>query len=296
MENFNLTVGTMPYAYHMYADEDPNPKSSMEIYTNHRGYEMAMFKLAADKMKFRYKMVNPEELAWSGTINCVARVGDCDMSIGAMIISHARFQVVSHTYPFDVEAFSFATGLPRPVQDLYSILSPFTYWVWVVILIVFPLQIVCTFIVALSIEQKSTSWASLGNCVINTIGTLLGENVCNIWKQQGFALRFILGTWIICSLILTASFGGNLRAFLTKPKYEKPIDTLSDLLESGMKWDMILYGEEIEHEMASSADPIIKEVWNGKELAEFDPSGYGRVSHKYLHGTHCDECHKLINE
>ena len=36
------------------------------------------------------------------------------------------------------------------------------------------------------------------------------------------------------------------------------------MLDSGLVWGMVLYGEEEEEMMAASEDPVIKRIWNEK--------------------------------
>ncbi len=40
---------------------------------------------------------------------------------------------------------------------------------------------------------------------------------------------------------------------------------------------MVLYGEPVEQEMATSQDPVVSKVWHEKEVAEYDPFPYKRV-------------------
>ena len=293
MEGYRYKVGAMPYAYHIAVDEDPNPKSPKHQYINHRGYEEAMLHIASKHMNFTYEFVNPVDLVWGGlipingatdqfewdgTIRCLIEIDECDMAIGAMVIYHSRAQVVTHTYPFDTEAFTFATGLPRPLQTLDGILNPFSYVVWMLLLLTLPIQIIATYYIVRLERESDSEWFSLGNCCIYAIGALIGENVCTVWRQRGLAFRILLGTWIICSLVLTASFGGKLRAFLSKPVYEKAISSPEDILQSDVVWDMKIYGEDVEDDMATSDNPVIKAIWDGKQVADLVSTGYERVS------------------
>ncbi len=63
---------------------------------------------------------------------------------------------------------------------------------------------------------------------------------------------------------MTASYGGNLRAFLLRPQYSEPINNMEDIVNSGFPWTMVMYGEEIELFLARSEDPIEKRFWEGK--------------------------------
>ncbi len=40
---------------------------------------------------------------------------------------------------------------------------------------------------------------------------------------------------------------------------------------------MVLYGEPVEQEMATSQDPVVSKVWHEKEVAKYDPFPYKRV-------------------
>lgn len=43
--------------------------------------------------------------------------------------------------------------------------------------------------------------------------------------------RLVVGTWWIVVLVVVTTYSGNLVAFLTFPKFEIPVTTVSELLE-----------------------------------------------------------------
>ena len=79
----------------------------------------------------------------------------------------------------------------------------------------------------------------------------------------------MIGVWIFYCLVVSSSYAGNLKAFLTNPSYTKPIGTLKEVVESGLPWGMVLYGEEEEVMMAESEDPVIRTIWEKKYIAEY---------------------------
>lgn len=105
-------------------------------------------------------------------------------------------------------------------------------------------------------------------------------NFCHDSLDIYSPIRCVLGAWIMYTVVIVASYGGNLKAFLTTPSYSgkdlneqpnlisspheyscltaEPITTLKGILESGLPWNMVLYGEEEEIEMARSSDPVIR--------------------------------------
>ena len=65
-------------------------------------------------------------------------------------------------------------------------------------------------------------------------------------------------------MVIGASYTGNLRAFLITPTLTNPINTLKEVVESGLEWGMVMYGEEEERMMAQSTDPVISAIWKYK--------------------------------
>ena len=52
-------------------------------------------------------------------------------------------------------------------------------------------------------------------------------------------LRIVFAVWILYCVIISASYSGSLKAFLTLPVYQPPIDNLKDVLDSGLPWGMV---------------------------------------------------------
>ena len=48
---------------------------------------------------------------------------------------------------------------------------------------------------------------------------------------------------------MNSAYGGNLKAFLTNPGTGQPIDTLSDVLKSGLPWGMVIFFFQIGSEI-----------------------------------------------
>ena len=78
--------------------------------------------------------------------------------------------------------------------------------------------------------------------------------------------------WLIYCIVISSSYAGNLMAFMTTPSLTSPIDTLKQVLDSGLSWAMVLYGEEEEEMMQKSTDPVIKRIWDEKMVEEYAPS------------------------
>ena len=72
-------------------------------------------------------------------------------------------------------------------------------------------------------------------------------------------------TCLICQTVNS----GELRAHLVIPVRTGAVDTLEGILESGLRWEMVLYGEPMEDYMAETDKPIVKAIWDGKDVVDF---------------------------
>ena len=69
---------------------------------------------------------------------------------------------------------------------------------------------------------------------------------------------------------------GELRAHLVFPVRSAAVDTLEEILASGLRWEMVLYGEPMEDYMAETDDPVISAIWQGKDVVDFSSVVEGR--------------------
>ena len=53
------------------------------------------------------------------------------------------------------------------------------------------------------------------------------------------------------------------------PVRSAAVDTLEEILASGLRWEMVLYGEPMEDYMADTDDPVISAIWQGKDVVDF---------------------------
>ncbi len=61
-----------------------------------------------------------------------------------------------------------------------------------------------------------------------------------------------------------ASYGGALRATYLRPELSARVRTLRDVLESGLPWKIIVYGDDFELEWERSEDEDVRRFWQEK--------------------------------
>ncbi len=92
-----------------------------------------------------------------------------------------------------------------------------------------------------------------------------------------FIPRIMAGTWMWISLVLSAGFGGNLRAFLMRPRYGDTISSVAQVARGGLPWEMIRYGGAGDAAGRNSKDPDIKGIYARRKLLPFEMYSYARV-------------------
>jgi len=91
-------------------------------------------------------------------------------------------------------------------------------------------------------------------------------------------LRIGVMVWLIFSFLITASYSGNLRAFLMTPERDKPIESIQDLFESGLNWNSVDYSLVDLIVQNTPDDQKLQEFWKEKEVAEYEDYIYKRVN------------------
>ncbi len=98
-----------------------------------------------------------------------------------------------------------------------------------------------------------------------------------LFLTRFFPPRTFSGAWFLSAFILTASYGGNLRAFLLKPVLTDPVRTVDQLVSSGLPWNAVEYGDWAEKRITQSEDETLKVYWEGKNAVPFEDFPFDRV-------------------
>ena len=85
-------------------------------------------------------------------------------------------------------------------------------------------------------------WNAMYNSLWFTYGTFIGEAITRDTKsEKAYALRIVIAIWLIYCLILSQSYAGSLKAFLTSPQRSEPIDTLEQVVLNTCSCSSMLY-------------------------------------------------------
>ncbi len=89
----------------------------------------------------------------------------------------------------------------------------------------------------------------------------------------------MLSTWLLCALVLSASYSGSLRAFLVAPLSRSAVDTAEDVLDSGLPWNMVDYGSVRDLVARGEGNPpALQRLLDGMVTVEFSDFPVDRVT------------------
>ena len=181
----------------------------------------------------------------------------------------------------------FAASKPEPYFDGFTLLYPYTLDVWItyffsMILAASVLKLVSSMEGQLLNIPKDFLCIGSGSYWFVLAATLSQEKNISRLHDSKSATRVAIYTWIFVALVAATGYSGTLMAFLTKPSFSKPIASFKDVLASGLKFDMVLYGEELETSLAQSTEQVPSAIWEGKQVVEFEQVIFDRVRHAHI--------------
>ncbi|CAB4063250.1 unnamed protein product [Lepeophtheirus salmonis] len=249
--SYEFKVGTNLYSHHMLATKLTKEEGYTKTnkYKDYWGYEYSIIEEASKQFNFNFKIINPADGQW-GKIN--EKTGKWTGVVG---------DVIYNTIDIAISAFF------KHFLDAWHLMEPFTS----------QMTTCAAFYIIANLEQRITGfelkdWAVLKNAFWYVYGTYIGESITRDTKSKNaFAVRCVVAVWLYYSFILLSAYGGELKAFLTNPRYTSPIETVKGVVDSGLPWGMVLYGEDEERIMAETTDPYLKRLWEEKRVMKYIP-------------------------
>ncbi|XP_045123834.1 probable glutamate receptor [Portunus trituberculatus] len=169
---------------------------------------------------------------WNGMIGMVMRK-EANMGLGPFGMTHARSQVADFTLPIFREVLHILTARPRPQPQPWGFLAPFTWGVWMALLLsmVRYCQALC----------KTTTtpppppppppppfFAFFSHLFIH-YQHFVGQSTP--WKPERLTPRLVLWLWLMTVLVLMRTYSGSLTSLLAVKTVEIKYDSLRDALE-----------------------------------------------------------------
>ncbi|XP_049855489.1 glutamate receptor 1-like [Schistocerca gregaria] len=179
----------------------------------------------------------------NGLLGAVA-MGEADAAYAAVYRWFPEYLFVDYTRPYLRAGIACMAPRPRTRPGWQVPVLPFSPLLWAA---VWASVILAT--LALYSARRTSNWvlgdaqgggrySTVEDCFFRSLGLLVLQTP-DLERRHTRVVgptRHVLSWLLIAYLLVTASYGSGLSSVLTVPRYERPIDTVSDLHESGLEW------------------------------------------------------------
>jgi hypothetical protein len=240
MSNFHgcvINVSTFPYVPFVFPIKEKN--SNITYYSE--GLEISVIQAVARALNFEVKFLPETEhnvSKWYRLFEEVSRK-ESDLGFAAMPHTVRAIGTRDHSVGYLKETIRWFGPRAKPSAHWKSLVIIFTPVMWFFVLIVY---LVSSLIFWLLANVKNTvnehvSYTNALLCYLQTFSIILGEAVYvrpNTWYLRLF---FIL--WVFYCLLINTAYQSSLISVLTNPRFEPAVDTVDDLLSSGMSYGFV---------------------------------------------------------
>ncbi|ESO85423.1 hypothetical protein LOTGIDRAFT_107877 [Lottia gigantea] len=206
---------------------------------------------------------------WSGLIGMLQRE-EVDLVAGPLTTIIAREKVMDFTFPFYHDFLSVLIKKPDPSLTKWrTMIDPFR---WEVLLCI-GISLVGASVILFLLEKWNPFYQRepylnryAGTHIFQDafwymFGAMLTQGGEHLPDSQ--AGRTMISTWWLFSIIMAATYSGNLIAFLTVTKDTAPFETLDQLIDNGDYTWGLLGGSNNQMEFENSKIPVFQKAWKG---------------------------------
>uniref|UniRef100_UPI00398E9103 glutamate receptor ionotropic, delta-1-like n=1 Tax=Pristiophorus japonicus TaxID=55135 RepID=UPI00398E9103 len=235
----------------------------------YKGFSIDVLDALAKNLGFKYEIYQAvdhkygSQLAngsWNGMIGELINK-KADIAVSAVTITPERESVVDFSKRYMDYSVGILLKKPEEKINIFSVFAPFDLAVWACIAAAIPLVGVLIFVlnrVQLVPTHPQTS-PSNSNTLHSAIWLVYGAFV-----QQGgdspmnsVAMRIVMGSWWLFTLIVCSSYTANLAAFLTVSRMDNSIHSFQDLAkQSDLSYGTVRDSAVYEYFQAKGTNPL----------------------------------------
>ncbi|KAK6186373.1 hypothetical protein SNE40_008420 [Patella caerulea] len=257
--------------------------------TVYSGVVVELSEILAQYLNFTFTFVQPSDGKyggksrdgkWQGLVGLLDR-REVDMVIAEFSITEERSKLIDFILP-PFATYTWSALCKRGIQsqsNWVKVFRPFSIGVYKATLAtVVAVAVLLLLVQRYSTEQSINYRFSLWNHMISVLNNILvlisfltsrGDGVSTTKVSVRVLVAFL---WMFC-VVLTGVYLGNLTAALTDIKYQKPFNSLEELVQlPDWKWGIRGYslGKTL---IGNSKDNLMIKIWKGmKEFNKTDPS------------------------
>ncbi|XP_076069238.1 glutamate receptor ionotropic, delta-2-like [Oratosquilla oratoria] len=215
------------------------------------GIDINVMNVLGQALNFTYNVIHPAKREWgnpqpdgtvTGIIGVVAR-HEAHVAIDEITMTARRETVVDFTQPYFLDSSSLVSRAPTEKSRVLAVISPLRLEVWMVLLCLLSLigPVKYAIMMADSRHPGAPSPHRVHDLAYCAFRNLVVQG--NPLPSKRVVTRIVFGFWFFFCLLFdgklhssgspwtfSAIYAGMLTASLTIPSFEKPIDSLDDLL------------------------------------------------------------------
>ena len=154
--------------------------------------------------------------------------------IGRVTITEPREKLVDYGPALSPSDIGFLAPLPRPVNSLYTMITPFDIPTWQLLAASLVIVTLFLFLGDLFFNDLGV-WDNLSSNISIVVAAILSEGLparLYRFQQSSWGRQLIVGIWLLLGTLLSFCYRSNLLSSLCIVEYEKPYDTIDDLLQA----------------------------------------------------------------
>uniref|UniRef100_G1NVJ4 Glutamate receptor n=1 Tax=Myotis lucifugus TaxID=59463 RepID=G1NVJ4_MYOLU len=209
----------------------------------YKGFSVDVLDALAKALGFKYEIYQAPDggyghqlhnTSWNGMIGELISKR-ADLAISAITITPERESVVDFSKRYMDYSVGILLKKPEEKISIFSLFAPFDFAVWACIAAAIPVVGVLIFVLnrmqavtaQAAAQPRPSGSATLHSAIWIVYGAFVqqgGESSVN-----SVAMRIVMGSWWLFTLIVCSSYTANLAAFLTVSRMDSPIRTFQDL-------------------------------------------------------------------
>ncbi|XP_068229758.1 glutamate receptor ionotropic, delta-2-like [Palaemon carinicauda] len=228
----------------------------------------------SEKLNFTFRMVMTPDKVWGGVLrngSVTGMVGavhyhSVHMAINELTLTDKREEAVDFTYPYFHESTTLISPAPKKSLKTYAVFASFTYEVWIllvsVMLVAGPILWLILWIRRVSFGEIDGKWQSLDDISFTLFKTMVMQVA--YFPPPSIPVRLFFTGWYFFCLLVISLYSDVMISHLAIPSYEKPIDSLWDLLdaiEHRGYMTVISCGSNNEFLFSNTDQKIYKDIW-----------------------------------
>ncbi|XP_046564373.1 glutamate receptor ionotropic, delta-1-like [Haliotis rubra] len=209
------------------------------------GVSIDLLNELARRLNFSYTTVEPEDGEWGAHVNgtWTGLIGmlvekKADLVLAPLAVMKSREEVIDFTVPYFYTNMGIIIQTPS-ATTLLTLVSPFQYMV----LICIAISVVLTTVFLLFMEMMSSNrpvdnLRYYGDAVFHVFAALMSKGSNSI--PSAVSSRILMSAWLLFTMILAATYSGNLIASMTDGRQKQPFSSLEELVQQdNYRWGLV---------------------------------------------------------